>query len=71
MRIRCGGKSFTEQLPSDSHGIIDVFTGRYQATDVPSRDRCMATVLHVTICSSRIYLLTSTSAQLQEWLHYK
>jgi hypothetical protein len=32
MRIPCRGNPFTEQLPSDSLGIVDVFTGRYQAT---------------------------------------
>jgi hypothetical protein len=46
MRIRYRGNPFTEQLPSDSQGIFDVFTGRYQATHVPSHDRCIATVLH-------------------------
>jgi hypothetical protein len=30
MRIRRGGNSFTELLPSDSSGIVDVFTERYQ-----------------------------------------
>jgi hypothetical protein len=39
----------TEQLPSDSPGIVVVYTGRYQATHVPSRDHCIATVLHVII----------------------
>jgi hypothetical protein len=39
------------QLPSDSSGIVDVFTHRYQATHVPSRDRCIATVLHATLFS--------------------
>jgi uncharacterized membrane protein YozB (DUF420 family) len=37
------------QLPSDSPDIVDVFTGRYQATHVPSRDRCLARVLQATI----------------------
>jgi hypothetical protein len=32
MHIRCPGNPFTEQLPSDSPVIADVFTGRYQAT---------------------------------------
>jgi hypothetical protein len=36
-------------LPSDSPGIIDVFTGRYQATHVSTRDRCIATAIHATI----------------------
>jgi hypothetical protein len=36
--------------PSDSPDIVDVFTGRYQATYVPSRDRCIATILDAAIC---------------------
>jgi hypothetical protein len=36
-------------LRSHSPDIVDVFTGRYQAMHVPSRDRCIATVLHATI----------------------
>jgi hypothetical protein len=35
-------------LPSNSPDIADVFTGRYQATYVPSRDHCIAMVLHAT-----------------------
>jgi hypothetical protein len=38
-----------ERLPSDSPDIVDVFTGRYQATHVSSRDRCIATAPHATI----------------------
>jgi hypothetical protein len=38
-----------EWLPSDNLDTVDVFTGRYQATHVSSRDRCIATVLHVTL----------------------
>jgi hypothetical protein len=37
------------QLPSNSSDIVDVFTGRYQATHVPSCDNCIAMVLHVTL----------------------
>jgi hypothetical protein len=39
------------RLPSHSLGIVDVFTGLYQATRVLSRDRytCIATVLQATI----------------------
>jgi hypothetical protein len=37
------------RLPSDSPDIVDVLTGRYQATHIPSRHRCIATVLHATI----------------------
>jgi hypothetical protein len=39
-----------KRLPSNSSGIVDVFTGRYQAKHVPSRYRCIATVLHITLC---------------------
>jgi hypothetical protein len=42
MSIRCQGNPFIEQLPNDSSGIVDVFTGRYQATYVLSRDSCIA-----------------------------
>jgi hypothetical protein len=49
MHIRCRGNPFTEQLPSDSPGIVDVFAGSYQATHVPSRDRWVATAKHVTV----------------------
>jgi hypothetical protein len=48
MLIHCYGNSFTEQLPSDSPGIVDVFACRYQATHIPSGDHCIATVLHLT-----------------------
>jgi hypothetical protein len=49
MRIRFRGNPFTEQLPNDRVGIADMFTSRYQATHVPSRDRCIATAIHVTV----------------------
>jgi hypothetical protein len=49
MSIRCRRNPFTEQLPSDSPGIVDVFTGRYQATHVPSGDRCIATAISTTV----------------------
>jgi hypothetical protein len=55
MRIRCRGGPFTEQFPNDSPGIADVFTGRYQATHVPSRDRCIATAIYTPILSLYIY----------------
>jgi hypothetical protein len=45
---------------AESMDIVDVFTGRYQATHVPSRDRCIATVLHATI-----YL--TLLSQLRRW----
>jgi hypothetical protein len=35
-----------------------VCTGRYQATHVPSRDRCIATILHATLLS-RYFQLNS------------
>jgi hypothetical protein len=37
------------RLPSNSSDIVEVFIGRYQATHVPFRDRCIATVLHIKI----------------------
>jgi hypothetical protein len=37
------------RLPSDSPGIVDEFNGRYKVTHVPSRNRCIATVLHVAL----------------------
>jgi hypothetical protein len=40
---------FYGRLSSNSSDIVDVFTVRYQATHVLSRDRCRATVLGVTI----------------------
>jgi hypothetical protein len=45
-------------LPSDSPGIVDVFTGRYQATHVPSRDHCIETAIQATI----FYSLTTLGA---------
>jgi hypothetical protein len=52
MCIRCHGNPFTEQLPCDSPGIVDMFTGRYQAKHVPSCDRCIATATHAMICNA-------------------
>jgi hypothetical protein len=49
IRFRCCGNLYTEQFPSDSPDIVDVFTVRYQATHVHSRDRCIATAIHATI----------------------
>jgi hypothetical protein len=49
MCIRCCGNPFTEQLPSDSLGIVDVFTGHHQAKHVPFCDCCIATAIHATI----------------------
>jgi hypothetical protein len=40
---------------------VDVFTGRYQATHVPSRDRCISAVLHVT--------MFIPDSQFVEWYH--
>jgi hypothetical protein len=52
MRMRCRGNPFIKQLPSVNLGITDVFTGRFQATHIPSRDRCVATSIHTTILRS-------------------
>jgi hypothetical protein len=48
MFIRFRGKPFGEQLPSDSPDIVDMFTGRYQAT-VAVHSHRSATGLHATI----------------------
>jgi hypothetical protein len=48
--VLCRGNLFTEQLPSNNPGFIYVFNGRYQETDIPSRDRCLATVIQATKC---------------------
>jgi hypothetical protein len=37
------------RLPSNNSDIVDVFTGRYQATYILFRGRCIAPVLHVTL----------------------
>jgi hypothetical protein len=44
------------RLPSDSSDIVDVFTSRYQATYIPSRNLCIVTVLHATVLSSHLHL---------------
>jgi hypothetical protein len=49
MRVRCRENPLTEQLPSDSPGIVNVFTDRCQATHVLYRDHCIATVLHAAV----------------------
>jgi hypothetical protein len=36
--------------------IVDVFTGCYQATHVPSCNRCIAAVLHATIYRKSLHL---------------
>jgi hypothetical protein len=49
---------FTEQLPSDSPGIVDVFTGRYLETGAFLCAYCIATavlVRFVTSAQQRIY----------------
>jgi hypothetical protein len=58
LRSRCRGNPFAEQLSSHTPGIVDVFTGRYQATHVPSRDHCIATSIQSTI----FYSLTALGA---------
>jgi hypothetical protein len=49
MHIHCRGNPYTEQLPSDSSGIVDVSTDHYQATHVPSHDHCIETAMHARI----------------------
>jgi hypothetical protein len=53
---------YTEQLPSDSPGIVDVSASRYQATYVPSRDSCIATVPYVTVLNFE-YVISLCIAQ--------
>jgi hypothetical protein len=47
MLIRCHGNPFTEQLPSDSPGIVDVFTERCLETGVCLSAYCIATAVLV------------------------
>jgi hypothetical protein len=49
MHIHGRQNSFTEQFPCDIPGIVDVFTCRYQATHVPSRNHCVGISIHATI----------------------
>jgi hypothetical protein len=55
MRIRCQMNPFTKQLPCDSLGIVDMFTGCNQVTHVSSRDRCIATAIHATIYNATAF----------------
>jgi hypothetical protein len=48
-----------------------VFTDRYQATHVPSRDRCITTVLHATIPLRSLLLHNGTSLQFKLLLYLK
>jgi hypothetical protein len=70
MRIRCHGNPFTEQLPSDSPSIVDVFPGRYQATHVPSRDRCIATTTYTNNSKYFADYVTTPSVTTVQILHY-
>jgi hypothetical protein len=56
MRIRYRRKPFTEQLPSDSAGIVDVFIGRYQATHVPSSYNILTQLLTPWTLTIVLYL---------------
>jgi hypothetical protein len=47
MRIRCRWNPSTELLPSDSPGIVDVFTGRHLETGVCLSTYCTATAVLV------------------------
>jgi hypothetical protein len=60
-------------LSSDSPDIVDVFTGRYQTTNVPSRDLCIATVLHGTIQYLFIYGIHNNAINSSDYiaLNYK
>jgi hypothetical protein len=48
-RNRCRRYPFTKQLSSYNPVTVDGFTGRYQATRVPSRDLYVTTDIHATI----------------------
>jgi hypothetical protein len=75
MRIRCRGNLFTEHLPNDSPGVVGVFSGHYQATQVPSRDRYRATAIHATICCktevdrSMKFMKWTNDLRLYNWKH--
>jgi hypothetical protein len=45
MSIRCRGNPFTEQLPSESPGFVDVFTGRCLETGVYLSAYCITTAV--------------------------
>jgi hypothetical protein len=53
--------------------ILLTFIGRYQVTHVPSRDRCVATVLHATILKVKesekisLYVINSSKCQENVW----
>jgi hypothetical protein len=47
MHIRCLGNPFTEQLPSDNPGIIDMFNGRYLEMRICLSAYCKATAVLV------------------------
>jgi hypothetical protein len=59
MSIDCRGNPFTEQLPSNSPGIVDVFTDRYLEKGVclsayccihyPVRGLCTVLSLYATV----------------------
>jgi hypothetical protein len=49
-RVLCGGGLLLFcRVQCMSSDIVDVFTDRYQAMYVPSRDLCIATLLNVTV----------------------
>jgi hypothetical protein len=59
MRICCCGNPFTEQLPSDSPGFVDVFSGRFLETAVCLSAYCIATALLVRFevsTQQRVYM---------------
>jgi hypothetical protein len=58
MCIHCRGKLFTEPLPSDNTGIVDVFTGRYLQPGVCLSTYSMTTavlVLFEISAQQRVY----------------
>jgi hypothetical protein len=50
----------TTYKPPFFYCCVGVCCGRYLATHFPSRDRCIATVLHVTICLDFLFVDTSS-----------
>jgi hypothetical protein len=72
---RCRGNPFTEQLPSDSPGIVDVFTGRYLETDVCLSAYCIATAVYMKldvrhVCYKLLPCVSSIRCNSYEGTHY-
>jgi hypothetical protein len=61
MSVRFRGNLFTKKLPSESPGIVDVFTDRYLEKGVSLSAYCIATSVLVAcfeVCAQqRVYML--------------